>query len=104
MARASRESNCKQAGLAARNALCCGRSSLCMKQKSLRLLQENCSCWSQCDGSPCTKEKLHAQIVFQQLDLPAERRLRHMQALSRAAKVQLFANCHKATELFEVKH
>jgi len=47
---------------------------------------------------------LHAEVVFQYLDLPAQRRLRHMHQPGGAAKVQLFANGYKATELFQVEH
>jgi len=42
--------------------------------------------------------------MFEILDLPAERRLRHVEPPRRAAEMQLFRHRDEATNLVEIKH
>jgi len=42
--------------------------------------------------------------VLQDLDLAAERRLRHVQVLGRAAEVQLLGHGHETAQLAELEH
>ena len=42
--------------------------------------------------------------MLDNLDLPAERRLRHVEARRRAAEVEFFRNGHKAAQLAEIKY
>jgi hypothetical protein len=42
--------------------------------------------------------------MFEQLDLPAQRRLRHVQAFGGAPEVQLFRDRHEAADLADLEH
>jgi hypothetical protein len=44
-------------------------------------------------------EQLHAERAFQDLDLLAQRRLRHAKALGCAAEVTLFGDSHEIPEM-----
>jgi hypothetical protein len=43
-------------------------------------------------------------MVFEQLDLPAQRRLRHVQALGGAPEVQFFRNRDETADLADLEH
>jgi hypothetical protein len=49
-------------------------------------------------------EELELQRVFQQLYLPAERRLRDVQPLGCPAEVKLIGNDKEILQLFQFKH
>jgi|GEM_PF-6901779 len=49
-------------------------------------------------------EQRDAELVFQQLDLPAQRRLRHVQALGGATEIQFAGQGGKAAQLGEFEH
>jgi hypothetical protein len=49
-------------------------------------------------------EQHDAELVFQQLDLPTQRRLRHVQTLGGTTKIQLAGQDGKAAQLGEFEH
>jgi len=48
------------------------------------------------------RQKRRAELVFQQLDLPAERGLRHAQLGCRAREIAVLCNRHEIAQLFEI--
>jgi hypothetical protein len=68
-------------------------------QQAARVDEEDLSGRGQPDRVLGAFEKLHPKFVFQQLDLPCQRRLGHVEADGRPPKIQLRSDRYKATQL-----
>ncbi|GAA3148461.1 hypothetical protein GCM10020001_084800 [Nonomuraea salmonea] len=68
------------------------------------VLQEAAPGVGEHDAAVVTLQQGHADGAFELLDVPAERRLRHAQAVGRAAEVQLFGDRDEGPDLVEGQH
>ena len=73
-------------------------------QDQPRLGQEALAGRRQPDQAIAALKQFYAQYPFENLDLPAERRLRHVQPGSGAAEMQLLCHGHEATYLAQFEH
>jgi hypothetical protein len=71
--------------------------ALCQVQNAPCLRQERATGGRESDDAARTLQELHAKDPFQDLDLPAERRLRHVEPLGGTAEMQLFRGGDEAT-------
>jgi len=58
----------------------------------------------QLDGSTRSLKQLHVKNTLQDLDLPAEWRLRHVHTLCGPAEMHLLRHRHEATQEADIKH
>ena len=56
------------------------------------------------DGPIAALQQRHIEDALENLDLTAERRLRHVQPQRRAPEMQFFCNCNEAAQLAQLKH
>ena len=68
-------------------------------QDAARLEQEHAARRGQRDGAAGAVQQAHPQHMFQQLDLPAQRRLGHVHARRGAAEMQFLGGGDKAAKL-----
>jgi hypothetical protein len=66
--------------------------------------QERASSQRQAHIPSASIEQLRAHLMFEQLNLSAQRRLRHVQACRRAPEVQFLRNDHEAAQMAELEH
>ena len=69
-----------------------------------RLAQQRLSCLSQLHSPVRPAEKLHAQRIFECLDLARERGLRHMEANSSPVDISFLGNRNEISELTQIRH
>ena len=73
-------------------------------QDALRLGQETAPGGGQPDGAAGPLQELHVEDALQNLDLPRQGRLRHVQPGGRTPEMQLLRHGGEAPELAEVEH
>jgi hypothetical protein len=56
------------------------------------------------NASGTAREQLYAQRMLKQLNLPAKRRLSHIETFRRTPKIQLCGDGRETTKLSEIKH
>ena len=78
---------------------CCMHQLIHPAQYLQGLLIKHPSGFGQPQGAVIAQQQRDAQFFFQQLDLPAQRGLGHMQAFGRPREVAGFGNGHKIFEL-----
>jgi len=69
-----------------------------------RLAQQRLSCLSQLHSPVRPAEKLHAQRIFECLDLARERGLRHVEANSSTVDISFLRNRNEISELTQISH
>ena len=99
-----RVTDLERPGLAERDAARDLRCALGEFQYAARLGQEAAARGRQPHRAAGTLQQWRVDDVFQHLDLPGERRLRHVEPCRRATEVQLFRDRDKTAELVQVEH
>ncbi|MCY1313829.1 hypothetical protein D9M68_647370 [compost metagenome] len=75
-----------------------------MFEQGLRFDEERSPCGRQCHRTGAAGEQRDAQVVFEQLDLPAQRWLGHVQAFGSAAEIQFGRHRGEAAQLGQFEH
>ena len=91
----------QQSDLAARGALRHQGRHLQLLQELERLRKEQCADLRELDFALGPLEEVNAELLFELPDLPAQRRLRHAQALGRPREVQLFGDSDEKIRVAE---
>ena len=99
-----READIDRSGLAVRHPPGQHGRALRQLEEVPRIGQKTLPRGRQPDGPVAALQQRHIENAFEDLDLPAERRLRHIQPLRRATEMQFFRNCNEAAQLAQLKH
>lgn len=78
--------------------------TMCRRQNSLALLEKPAPGGVELQALSAAHEQSEPESVFQRDDLAAQRRLRDVQAISRARDALQFGDCHKVVQLLQIKH
>jgi len=82
--------------------LLCSRGDHCAinrRKDCAGVIEEHAPCRQECHAPWRALEELRADLVFERSDVPADRRLRDVQALGRAPDVALFGNSDEVADL-----
>jgi hypothetical protein len=104
VARGGGEADGDLAGVAAGDAARGQGRALGQAQDAAGLQQEGAAGGGQPHRAAGAVQQGHAEDALQQLDLPAQRRLGHVQPLGRAPEVELLGRGHEAAQLAEFEH
>mgnify|MGYP006982264569 CR=1 FL=1 len=86
----------------ARRALSGLHRMLCTGQQMTCIAQKAAACHREVHDPAAAFEQGHSHVLFQLLDLAAERRLRHVQARGCTAEVQFLGHGHKTRQLTQI--
>ncbi|MNX45725.1 hypothetical protein D3C86_762490 [compost metagenome] len=73
-------------------------------QQVLRFDEKRPACSGEGDAASTAGEQRDAEVMFQQLNLPTERRLGHVQPFGGAAKIQFSGDGGEAAQLSQLEH
>jgi len=80
------------------------RRAVGLVEQRLRLDEEGAAGGGERHRARTAGEQRDAELMLQQLDLPAQRRLRHVQALGGTAEIQFAGQGGEAAQLGEFEH